>query len=324
MQDLRPLSDIPVPDPAPDEPYTLALLDRDFRFDGLKALLGRPTSRRPATGWPAWRAGDEVAREAARAILSELTLQHLYDRPLPDADGRVDQVMRANYAIDAEAFGAVADVTLGELKDRLLRAGPDEVARVGRGLTGPMAAALAKLMDVHELLLVSSKVKPATKARTTIGLPGTLSSRLQPNHPTDDLDGVSLLVAAGLSLGAGDCLIGLNPAEDTAGNVTAPARPPRPPAPRRRGADADLRALPRQDPARVPGPWRAGRDPLPEPGRHRAHARRGVRRLGRRARPCLRGDGRARPARRRGRAVDVLRDRPGLASSPTASTRAST
>ncbi len=83
-----------------------------------------------------------------------------------------------------------------------------------------MAAALAKLMDVHELLLVSSKVKPATKARTTIGLPGTLSSRLQPNHPTDDLDGVSLLVAAGLSLGAGDCLIGLNPAEDTAGNVT--------------------------------------------------------------------------------------------------------
>ncbi len=106
MQDLRPLSDIPVPDPAPDEPYTLALLDRDFRFDGLKALLGAADVPKAGDRLAGLAAGDEVAREAARAILSELTLQHLYDRPLPDTDGRVDEVMRANYAIDADAFDA--------------------------------------------------------------------------------------------------------------------------------------------------------------------------------------------------------------------------
>src|SRR5438046_4925142 len=93
--------------------------------------------------------------------------------------------------------------------------------QTGRALTVVMAAALAKLFDTHELIFVARKCHCVTRARTTLGLPGTLSSRLQPNHPVDDLRGITFLIYAGLSLGAGDALIGVNPAIDSVENVTA-------------------------------------------------------------------------------------------------------
>jgi ethanolamine ammonia-lyase large subunit len=220
MKRLTPLSEIAVPPPRPDETYATRIVDRTISFTGLKALLGAADVAKAGDRLAGLAACDEVEREAARAILSELTLQHLYDHPLVDDRGRVDSVMRVNYDIDLEAFANIADMSLGELKDHLLRSDGDEVARIGAALTGVMAAALAKLVDVHELILVARKVRPTGTARTTVGLPGTLSSRLQPNHPTDDLDGVTLLVYAGLSFGAGDCLIGLNPAIDTADNIS--------------------------------------------------------------------------------------------------------
>ena len=129
--------------------------------------------------------------------------------------------MRVNYDIDLAAFESVAAMTLGELKDHLLRSAPEEVKRAGGALTGVMAAALAKLMDVHELVLVARKAKRSANARTLLGLPGTLSSRLQPNHPSDNLSGVTMLIYAGLSMGAGDQLLGLNPAIDSVENVGA-------------------------------------------------------------------------------------------------------
>jgi ethanolamine ammonia-lyase large subunit len=84
-----------------------------------------------------------------------------------------------------------------------------------------MAAAVCKLMDVHDLVLAARKITRVSKARTTLGLPGTLSSRCQPNHPVDDLRGLALLIYAGLSLGGGDALIGVNPAIDTVENISA-------------------------------------------------------------------------------------------------------
>src|SRR5207247_1592690 len=132
-----------------------------------------------------------------------------------------DSVMHVNYDIDRASFDSVAAMSVGELKDHLLGASGEEVQRVGRGLTGVMAAAVAKLCDVHELICIARKVSRPTRARTILGLPGTLSSRLQPNHPTDDLRGVTLLVYWGWALGAGDALIGLNPAVDTVENVSA-------------------------------------------------------------------------------------------------------
>ncbi|MBI8342657.1 ethanolamine ammonia-lyase [Pseudomonas aeruginosa] len=198
------------------------MLQRAFRFHGLKRLLGAADISKAGERVAGLAAVDEVEREAARAILSGLTLQHLFDHPLTDAQGRIDSVMRINYQIDHTVFAEIAALTLGELKDRLLAAKGPEIRRIGSGLTGVMAAALAKLLDVHELILLAKRLKhgAAARARTLVGLPGTLSSRLQPNHPTDNLAGMSLLVYAGLSMGSGDALIGLNPAIDTVDNIS--------------------------------------------------------------------------------------------------------
>ena len=153
-------------------------------------------------------------------LLSQLTLQHLYDRPLLDGRGEIDAVMRVNYDIDAAAFARIAAWTVGTLKDACwLR--PEKRAGIGAALTGVMAAAVAKLMRRARAHLSARKYHKPTRARTTLGLPGTLSSRLQPNHPTDDLRGMTLLIYWGLSLGAGDALIGVNPAIDTVDNIAA-------------------------------------------------------------------------------------------------------
>lgn len=219
MMPLTPLSQICVPQAAPDETYKIVLFDRAFEFRGLKHLLGAADYDKAGERLAGLAAKDEVEREAARKILSGLTLQHIYDHPLVSDSGGIDDVMRVNYDIDHDVFADLAPLTCGAVKDRLLKAKPAEAKRIGRGLTGVMAAAIAKLMDVHELIYAARKLKRSGKARTEVGLAGTLSSRLQPNHPTDDLTAVTALVYTGLSMGAGDALIGLNPAVDTVDNV---------------------------------------------------------------------------------------------------------
>jgi ethanolamine ammonia-lyase large subunit len=221
VKTLTPLAAIPVPEPKPEEAYRTRVADREITFRGLKSLLGAADYSKAGDRNAGLAAASETVREAARGILSGLTLQHLYEHPLTDDQGRVDSVMRVNYDVDREAFAAVAPMTLGQLKDCLLRSPGAEVARLGRGLTGVMAAAVAKLCDVHELIYIARKISRPSKARTLLGSPGTLSSRIQPNHPTDDLRGVSLLCYWGLSVGGGDALIGLNPAVDTVDNVAA-------------------------------------------------------------------------------------------------------
>lgn len=221
MTPLTPLSDIFVPRPLPDETYQATFLDETCAFQGLKRLLGAADVSKAGDRGAGLAARSETQREAARSVLASLTLAHLYDRPLTDDRGRVDAVMRVNYDIDREAFARISGWTVGELKDHLLQAPADKIQNIGQALTGVMAAAVAKLMDTHELICVARKFRRPTKARTRLGLPGTLSARLQPNHPSDDLRGITWLVYAGLSLGSGDALIGVNPAIDTVANVSA-------------------------------------------------------------------------------------------------------
>ncbi len=222
MELLKPLDQIPVPVPPPDEIYRVRMFNHDYSFVGLKSLLGAADFSKAGDRGARLAAPTEVVREAARTILSSLTLQHLYDRPLTDDAGNVDTVMRVGYDIDLEFFhGKIADWTLGRLKDFLLEAPGEEIAPLGFALTSVMAAAVCKLMDVHDLVLAARKITRVSKARTTLGLKGTLSSRCQPNHPVDDLRGLTLLVYSGLSLGGGDALIGVNPAVDTVENISA-------------------------------------------------------------------------------------------------------
>ncbi len=213
MKNFTPVTEIPVPEPAPDEVYSLRVLEKTFRFEGLKTLLGAADISKAGDRNTALAPASDMVRESARSILSSLTLRHIYDHPLTDDSGGLDAVMRVGYDIDHTLFDTIASMTLGEMKDHLLQSDGQELKRVGRGLTPVMVAALAKLMDAHELIFIPRKIATPTRARTLIGLPGSLSFRIQPNHPTDNLDAISLMVYTDLALGMGDCLIGVNPAE---------------------------------------------------------------------------------------------------------------
>jgi ethanolamine ammonia-lyase large subunit len=221
MTMLTPVNEIALPAPAPDEAYRIVVLGDEFTFYGLKRLLGAADVSKAGDRGAGLAARSEVEREAARTILSSLTLEHLYERPLADDRGEVDSVMRVNYDIERPTFERIARWTVGQLKDFLLEAPPADVQPIGFGLTGVMAAAVAKLMDTHELVYAARKFQRPSRARTRLGLPGTLSSRLQPNHPSDDLRSITWLIYAGFSLGGGDALIGVNPAIDTVANVSA-------------------------------------------------------------------------------------------------------
>ena len=219
MKTLKPINEIEVPSPKPDETYTYTVLEKKIRFVGLKKLLGAADISKAGDRNTGLAPENDMVRETARTVLSSLTLQHIYDHPLTDHQGRVDSVQRVGYDIDHAVFKSLSALTLGELKNRLLSSDGPTIKRIGKGLTPVMAAALAKLMDAHELIFIPKKISHPTKARTLIGLPGTLSYRIQPNHPKDNLDAISLRVYTDLALGMGDCLIGVNPAEGSIDTV---------------------------------------------------------------------------------------------------------
>lgn len=223
MQPLKPIDQIILPERTAQPELSIRLMEKRYVFRDLKHLLGAADISKAGERISGLAAGDEVEREAARTLLASLTLQQLYDMPLTDRHGRIDSVMQVNYDIDRQKFAAISALTLGQLKDSLLRAKGADIRAVGKAMTGVMVAALTKLLDVHEMILLAKRLKQgaSAKARTRVGLSGTLSSRLQPNHPTDNLSGITLLTYTGLSMGAGDALLGLNPAIDTVENISA-------------------------------------------------------------------------------------------------------
>ena len=222
MKTLSKIEQIQVPVLMPDAPYSVVLLDRSFTFSNLKHVLGAADISKAGDRKASLAATDEIMREAARSVLSGLTLQHFFENPLTDIHGKVDSVMRVNYDIDHAVFAEIAHLTLGELKDTLLQSNSVRIRQIGSALTGVMVAALTKLLDVHELIFLAKKLKngASARARTVIGLQGTLSSRLQPNHPTDSLSGITMLLYTGLSMGSGDAILGLNPAIDNVANIS--------------------------------------------------------------------------------------------------------
>jgi ethanolamine ammonia-lyase large subunit len=133
-----------------------------------------------------------------------------------------DEVTRLIFdSHDAVAFNAVATLTVGEFRDWLLSdaATGEVLAALAPGLTPEMVAAVSKLMRAQDLILVARKIRVVTRFRTTVGLPGRLSTRLQPNHPVDDPAGIAAAMVDGLLLGSGDAVIGINPASDNAQSV---------------------------------------------------------------------------------------------------------
>src|SRR5687768_9077410 len=128
---LPPLREIPVPEPKADRAYSRDFFGETVSFHGLKRLLGAADFSKAGDRNAGLTAPTEKLREAARTLLSELTLRHLYDNPLTDDAGKVDSIMRVNYAIDLAQFETIADLTLGQFKDWLLNCTPDQARQIG-------------------------------------------------------------------------------------------------------------------------------------------------------------------------------------------------
>ena len=155
-------------------------------------------------------------RTAAKMCLADVPLRHFLEEPLiPYEKDEVTRLIIDSH--DKEAFSEISHLTVGDFRNWLLSDATtsDVLARVAKGITPEMAAAVSKIMRNQDLMLVAQKCIVVTKFRNTIGLPGRLSVRLQPNHPTDDMRGVAASIIDGLMYGSGDAVIGINPASDS-------------------------------------------------------------------------------------------------------------
>jgi ethanolamine ammonia-lyase large subunit len=197
--------------------YSTTLHGKHFNFRDLRTLMARASPQRAADGLAGLAAGSEVERAVAQRVLAEVPLKTFIEEPLiaPEHD-EVSRLILDQH--DAAAFGPVAALTVGEFRDWLL-ADSSDLSALAAGLTPEMVAAVSKIMRNQDLIAVARRCRVVTRFRDTIGLPGRLSTRLQPNHPTDDPRGIAASILDGLLYGSGDAVIGINPATDNLDNV---------------------------------------------------------------------------------------------------------
>jgi len=192
------------------------------RFADLRQVMAKASARRSGDELAGLGAASDAERVAARAVLADLPLRIFLDEPLVPYEA--DEVTRLILDThDAEGFAALSHLTVGGFRDWLLSydATPDRLAALAPAITPEMAAAACKLMRNQDLISVASRCRVTTAFRNTQGLPGRLGTRLQPNHPTDDLRGIAAATLDGLLYGTGDAVIGVNPATDNIDNCRA-------------------------------------------------------------------------------------------------------
>ncbi|WP_419174075.1 ethanolamine ammonia-lyase subunit EutB [Desulfosediminicola sp.] len=193
---------------------------RNFREMSLKELLAKATPRRSGDELAGVAAQSEEQRVRAQMALAEVPLaRFLSEAVIPYEKDEVTRLIIDSH--DREAFAPISGFTVGELRDWLLgdEATPESLAELAPGITPEMAAAVSKLMRMQDLVLVAARCRVVTRFRNTIGGAGTFSVRLQPNHPTDDLQGIAASTLDGLCYGCGDAVIGINPATDNVENI---------------------------------------------------------------------------------------------------------
>jgi ethanolamine ammonia-lyase large subunit len=197
-------------------PWTQTLAGQGYRFDDLKTLLARATPLRSGDALAGIAAETAAERIAAQLTLADLPLKTFLSEALvPYESDEVTRLIIDSH--DAAAFAPVSHLTVGDFRNWLLgpAATPAALRALAPGLMPEMAAAVSKLMRLQDLMLVARKCRVTTGLRNTIGLPGHLAVRLQPNHPTDDLRGIAASMLDGLMYGCGDAVIGINPASDS-------------------------------------------------------------------------------------------------------------
>jgi ethanolamine ammonia-lyase large subunit len=193
---------------------------RSYTFSGLRELLAKASPARSGDYLAGVAAGSAEERVAAQMALADLPLTTFLNEVVVPYE--TDEVTRLIVdGVDAAAFARIRHLTVGGFRDWLLGDEADEttLSRIAPGITPEMAAAVSKIMRIQDLVLVARKCRVLTRFRNTIGLPGTLSTRLQPNHPLDDPSGIAASMFDGLMYGSGDAVIGINPATDNVPQV---------------------------------------------------------------------------------------------------------
>ena len=200
--------------------YTASLGGKAYRFPDLRTLLARASPLRSADELAGLAAGSEEERAVAQQVLADVPLRQFLEEPLIDPE--IDEVSRLILQSHSQdAFAPLASQNVGEFREWLLSEGatPEVLAAVRSGVTPEMAAGVSKIMRNQDLIAVARRCHNVARFRNTIGLPGHLSTRLQPNHPTDDARGIAASIVDGLLYGSGDAVIGINPATDNLDNV---------------------------------------------------------------------------------------------------------
>ncbi len=195
---------------------------KTYTFTTLKELLAKASPLRSGDQLAGVAAASYEERVAAQMTLAEVPLKRFLEEPvIPYEKDEVTRLIIDSH--DYKTFHVISHFTVGDFRNWLLsdQADSETLTRIKFSITPEMAAAVSKIMGLQDLILVAAKCRVVTAFRTTLGLPGRFSTRLQPNHPTDDLKGIAASLLDGLMYGSGDAVIGINPATD---NVTSTIR----------------------------------------------------------------------------------------------------
>ncbi len=201
--------------------YSIIAGGHSWQFADLKTVMAKASPDRSGDRLAGLAAETAQERVAAQMVLADVPLkQFLTEVFIPYEEDEVTRLIIDSH--DAEAFTPVSSLTVGEFRNWLLseQADTETLKALAPGLTPEMVAAVSKIMRVQDLILVAKKCNNVTAFRNTIGLPGRMATRLQPNHPTDDPTGIAASVLDGLLYGNGDAVIGINPASDNISAVT--------------------------------------------------------------------------------------------------------
>ena len=193
------------------------LLGQTYAFSSVKEVMAKANEEKSGDKLAGIAAENAAERVAAKVVLSQLTLHDLRENPaVPYEQDEVTRIIQDG--INLTIYEEIKNWTVSELREWILDENTSEadIHRISKGLTSEMVAAVAKLMSNLDLIYAANKIRVTAHCNTTIGLPGTLSCRLQPNHTTDDPDGILASLLEGLSFGAGDAVLGLNPVTDSA------------------------------------------------------------------------------------------------------------
>ncbi|MGN0526992.1 MAG: ethanolamine ammonia-lyase subunit EutB [Acutalibacteraceae bacterium] len=193
----------------------------NYEFKSVKEVLAKANEKKSGDTLAGIGAKDAKERIAAKTVLADLTVEDITNSPaVPYEEDSVTRIILDD--LNKEEYEKIKGLRIGELREKILdnTKTSEDILKIASGMTSEVIASLAKLMGNLDLMYVSKKLYITAHCNTTIGEKGTFAVRLQPNHPTDDVKGVTASLLEGLSYGAGDAVLGLNPAVDTLKSTT--------------------------------------------------------------------------------------------------------